>query len=238
MMDHDDSLSTIVVFATSPLEFKFAEDESGAGELAGYGASFNSEPDSHGDVIAAGAFSDSLAQHKAAGTMPAMLVHHDQTRPIGAWKEAAQNQHGLFLRGKLNLATADGREVHEHLKAGSMRGLSIGYAVPPGGRVRQRGGTGLLHRAHVHEVSVVAVPSNGRSRVTSVKSFGSAIDLEKLLRETGVARGAAKKIAAVGYAALSGEDPEEEADPLLELLAKKIDANSLEIKNLLTKGKA
>jgi hypothetical protein len=66
-----------------------------------------------------------------------------------------------------------------------------------------------LRRIHLHEASVVATPADTASRVVSVKSLGSRGDLEDLLHSTGLPRGAARKIAAVGWPALAGDDDDE-----------------------------
>ena len=65
---------------TFPLE---AKAEGAAGIVSGYASTFGGMPDSYGDVIAVGAFADSLKQHKAANTRPALLWSHDQSSPIG-----------------------------------------------------------------------------------------------------------------------------------------------------------
>ena len=56
-------------------EVKFASGRS----FAGYGAAFGNV-DAYGDVIAPGAFTKTLSEHAAAGTMPAMLA---QARRLG-----------------------------------------------------------------------------------------------------------------------------------------------------------
>ena len=57
---------------TIDLEIKLAGGSGGAGEIAGYASLFDAEADDYGDTIAPGAFAASLAEHKAAGTMPLM----------------------------------------------------------------------------------------------------------------------------------------------------------------------
>ncbi len=112
----------------SPIvRYKFASGDSG--EFEGYGSTFGGEPDAYGDVIAPGAFTASLAAHKAAGTAPVMLWAHDLARPIGRWTEIKEDQTGLFLRGSCNIDTAAGRDALAHIKAGDVTGLSIGYKI-------------------------------------------------------------------------------------------------------------
>ena len=101
------------------LRLKF-DAASGNGEFSGYASTYGGLPDSYGDVIAAGAYSETLKAHKAAGTMPVMLWAHDQARPIGRWLEMKEDAKGLFVRGQCNLNTTAGRDAHEHIKAGDV----------------------------------------------------------------------------------------------------------------------
>lgn len=204
-----------VLRASVPLQLKLAS----TGVLEGYASTFGGEPDSYGDIVAAGAFAKSLAAHRSAGTMPVMLWAHDVKAPIGRWTEMQEDARGLFVRGQLNLETERGREAHSHLKAGDVGAFSIGYRVPDGGLVRNRDGTNTLKEADLGEVSVVAIPANRRARVTAVKSLGSQADLEHVLREAGLPRGAALKLAAGGWPALSNEpEPQPDIGPFLARL--------------------
>jgi HK97 family phage prohead protease len=211
-----------------PVEFKLLDTGADTGAIEGYGATFDNV-DYGGDTIAPGAFTDTLAEHRQAGTAPAMLWNHRSSEPTGKWTGMGEDHRGLRVRGQLNLNTAAGRKAHEHLKAGDVSTLSIGYQVPPGGMTRGRNGTRTLNRVKLHEVSLAPVAMDPHARVTAVKSLGSASDLEELLRETGVAKSAARKIVAGGWPALSGEPV---ADPNLALLMKQLDAGLLDLKAL------
>src|ERR1700712_1632581 len=118
----------------SGLELKFA-DAGSAGQFSGHAAAFSL--DSHRDIIRAGAFTATIAKHRADGRMPPLLMSHDQTRPIGKITSMAEDGHGLAVAGQFNMATSAGREAHAHAKAGDVSGLSIGYVVPPGGATQQ-----------------------------------------------------------------------------------------------------
>lgn len=62
------------------IELKFgAPDAPDAGEIVGIASAFGN-PDAMGDIVAPGAFAVSLSEHKAAGTMPAMLWAHTPAR--------------------------------------------------------------------------------------------------------------------------------------------------------------
>ncbi len=239
-MNPDD---TIELQIGPSIEVKFLGDGADVGVFDGYGATFNGV-DAQGDTITPGAFADTIAQHQAAGTAPALLWNHDMAEPVGKIVAMQEDAHGLKLRGKLNLATSTGVKAHEHLKAGDVSGLSIGYVVPPGGQERQRGGTRILKKLNLHEASIVSVPADTRARVTGIKMLGSRSELERGLRgevKLNLPRAAAAKIAAAGWPALVGGG--DEPDPKIlaaelatktasDALASKIDAAVLELKSL------
>lgn len=220
--------NTTLLRASLPLRFKFAGPEADAGSLEGYGSTFGGAPDSYGDIVAHGAFRRTLREHAKAGTMPVMLWAHDQHRPIGRWIEMREDGRGLFVRGQLNLKTDAGREAHAHLSEGDVGGLSIGFREAPSGRRYNQDGTSTLTDLDLGEVSVVAMPANPSARVTQVKNLQSRIELEQLLRDAGLARGAAVKLAAGGWPALSNEP--ETPTPDLEPLLARIKAATLDLK--------
>jgi HK97 family phage prohead protease len=96
------------------------------GTFEGYASVFGVR-DSYDDVIEAGAYAITLAAHRSAGTMPAMLWQHDATTPIGVWTEMFEDSKGLFIRGRLALDTVKGAEAYALMKMGALNGLSIGF---------------------------------------------------------------------------------------------------------------
>lgn len=174
------------------------------GVVEGLASPFGGEPDSYGDIIAPGAFSRSLSRHRAERTAPAMLWSHATDRPVGAWDTMEEREDGLHVRGRLALNTEAGREAFEHLRAGSTTGLSIGFSVADGGAERD-GWSRVLSDLELHEISLVTLPAARRARVTSVKEIKSRADLRDLLRESGLPRGAAEKLASGGWPALNGD---------------------------------
>lgn len=187
-------------FIAAPIEFKFASDKV-AGTVSGYASVFGVR-DMHGDVVEAAAFAETIRQHKADQTAPIMLFGHDPDRVIGVWDTIAEDGHGLKVTGRLNLDVQDGREAHALLKQGALSGLSIGYKVLPGGAKVDRDGVRRLSAIDLWEVSLVAFPSNGQSRVDGVKSIDSRADFESFLREANFSKSAARKLAAGGWPAL------------------------------------
>lgn len=166
-----------------PLEFK-ASDVANTGVFSGYCVSF-STVDLGGDMILPGALTATLAEHKARGSLPALLWAHDMSAPIGRITKMQEDGRGLFTEAALTLETRAAKEAYALLKDGAVSGLSIGYSVPDGG-AEYRGDTRLLKQITLFEVSLVSVPMNPAARVTAVKAMDCANprDLEHLLRES------------------------------------------------------
>ena len=135
------------------------------GVFEGYASLFG-RADLGGDVVAPGAFADSLRRRGAAGIR--LLWQHDPAEPIGRWLELAEDSRGLRVRGELNLAVSRAREVHALMRQGAVDGLSIGYRVE---RARAERGSSLrrLEKLDLWEISVVTFPMLPDARVSGVK---------------------------------------------------------------------
>jgi len=164
---------------TAPvLEIKSLKE---TGEFEGYGSTFGGEPDAYGDIIADGAYSESLALHKAKGTMPKLFWQHNSDEPIGKWLEAKEDDHGLLMRGKLNMDVQRGREAYALLKAKDIDGLSIGYRIKEYS-VDTETYVWTLQKLDLVEVSIVSVGANENAVVQSVKAAKAAHDLTEKLK--------------------------------------------------------
>lgn len=164
------------------------------GSVEGYGSVFG-QKDAYDDVIQPGAFSASLKEHRAAGTMPAMLWQHDPSEPIGVWTEMAEDAKGLHVRGRIVMESERGRAAHALLKAGALNGLSIGFVAREWVYDRESEVRTLLG-IDLWEVSMVTFPAQRQARVTSVKSADVANittirQAERALRDAGFSADAA-----------------------------------------------
>ena len=159
------------------------------GTVEGYGSVFGVR-DNYDDVIAKGAFVQSLKGHKAAGTMPAMLWQHDADKPIGVWTEMVEDEKGLRIKGQLAMETVKGKEAHALLKMGALNGLSIGFMSKEWAYDRDTE-VRTLTAIDLWEVSLVTFPANEKARVTNVKSadeMATPKDAEKALRDAGFSK--------------------------------------------------
>lgn len=202
----------------SGLEIQLKADADG--RIAGYGSVFNNI-DSYGEKVAPGAFAQSLASNP----LPKMLWQHDKDRPIGKWLAAKEDGRGLFLDGQINLKTTAGRDAYEHLAAGDVDGMSIGYREV---KVKNDGNVRILEVLALYEVSVVTFPANTAATVAAVKNIASKSELFDLLREVGLPKTAAARVAAGGWPALAGVNHQQKATDLAAI----IDAATAELRKL------
>lgn len=157
------------------------------GTFSGYGSVFGNI-DSHGDIVAKGAFKESIKEAKATGEWPAMLLLHgtDDQLPIGIWTNLTEDDYGLHVEGKLAF-TSLGRDVYALMKMQprpALNGLSIGYRAQQfvmHGRASKARRT--LQSVKLVEVSLVCSPSNTLATVRRVKSIRSPY-LQKIARST------------------------------------------------------
>lgn len=213
-------------------EIKAAAD--GEMTFTGYGAVFGNV-DSYGDAIDKGAFKRTLREAKQTGNWPVMLSQHgawgitaSDLTPIGVYSDLDEDDKGLALKGVL-AATPRGIEMHTLMAMKprpAINGLSIGYiprkwrtnAEPKPGEPRR-----VLTDVDLLEVSIVTWPANDRARVTGVKSFASARDLESAFRDVlGMSGREAKRAAGAAWRALGRDtEPKSELSALLRASAAK-----------------
>lgn len=174
------------------------------GEFEGYASIFNIK-DQGNDIVMPGAFAESIMARPAERVK--MLWQHNRDEPIGMWSEMREDARGLKCKGKLILAVAKAREVHELMKAGAIDGLSIGYRTIEDLWDRDADARKLL-KVDLKEISVVTFPMNEMSTVQLVK--GDKLPTERefetwLKRDAGFTAQQAKAIIAEGFKALNGQ---------------------------------
>jgi len=146
---------------TFRFEIKELDDEQGS--FDGHAAAF--ALDEVGDAIIPGAFKKTLKENKSRP----ILWQHDYREPIGIEMDAFEDEHGLYVKGQLNLNTQRGREAYALVKQGAIKGLSIGYDV-----VKQefQGAVRKLLELRLWEWSLVTFPANLLAGVEGIKEAG------------------------------------------------------------------
>ena len=196
------------------------------GNFSGYGSVFN-VVDKGGDIVAPGAFAESLAKWQKTGRSVPVLWQHQSDQPIGAWDALKEDDHGLLGEASLWLDDAPyARLAHKGMSTKTITGLSIGYRVKDYS-VNKDSGVYTLQKLDLVEISVVTNPMNDDARVGDVKSMIEAGRLptlpqfEDFLREAGFSKTQAKAVAGGGLSKLLArcEAEGEKGDELLAALS-------------------
>jgi HK97 family phage prohead protease len=206
------------------------------GTFKGVASPFGGKADSYGDVIAPGAFSETLKKGGRNGTGVAMLWQHNSDEPIGIWENLEETGKGLEVQGKLALGVQKADEAYKLLKIGALKGLSIGYDFfrdknrkPVKDSFEEKeDGTTLLKKVNLWEISPVTFPAQVRAKITRVKSLESLKDaatereFENALRELGLSKAESllivKKIKG-GFEGVKIEPKKDDSKELNELLS-------------------
>jgi HK97 family phage prohead protease len=221
----------------APFEFKFL-DGSGdpAGTFEGYCACFGNIDDGE-DKLLPGAFVNTLAQAKALGRMPKMLLNHGgmagfglnrpapaDLLPIGKWMAMGEDSRGLESKGRLiNLDTESGKRIYGAMRENELDSLSIGYKATKFVRGTRAGEPKrTISAVDLFEASLVTFPMNRLALVTNVKAaqqVETIREFESFLRDAGgYSHAAAKAIAAGGFKA-SQPDPRDEDGMISQIVA-------------------
>ena len=101
------------------------------GRIKGYAATWTREPDSYGDVIAKGAFAESIEAIKAEGRNIPLLWNHDSgdlDAYIGKVDALEEDDHGLLFEAAFD-ATEKAQRARELSMDGRLAKFSFAYDV-------------------------------------------------------------------------------------------------------------
>lgn len=208
------STNTMVV----PMEVKSVGE---TGQFSGYASIFGNV-DLGGDVISKDSpFKEMvtddegkvlvLFQHDSGGFLPGAAGG----LPIGK-ATVEQNSKGLKFDGQLVMDDPFVQRVHKHLVAKTLRGMSIGYDILPGGAKLLDSGVRELNALKLWEISAVTFgmnPKAGVDRVKQVARCTSVRELEGMLREAaGLSKTQAAKFAGEIWKTLQGQREADESE--------------------------
>lgn len=173
------------------------------GFFSGYGSVFG-VVDSYNEIVAPGAFIDTIAERTAKGRKLPVLWQHRSDMPIGAYTVLREDSTGLYVEGHLLVKdVALAREAHALLSAGVVTGLSIGYWTRSSA-FDEKTAIRTLTQLDLEEVSLVTFPANDDARVEAVKfklahgGLPTIPEFERVLRDAGFSRTQAATVAAYG----------------------------------------
>lgn len=162
---------------------KDVESTGDGGTITAYAATFDREPDCYGDIIAPGAFADTLAKWRDSGKPIPLLFGHQMDDPmmnIGALTSAEEDEHGLRIEAKFDADNQNAQYARKLAVEGRVSKLSFAYDVVEAGVTTLDDGTKVneLRKLDLYEVSLVTVPANMHAEVIEAKSrhkYGAAI---------------------------------------------------------------
>lgn len=144
------------------------------GEFIAYPSTFTRTPDSYGDIVAPGAFLNTIADWKASGNVLPGLFGHRMDDPeyfVASATDMGEDDHGWWVRGRFDLDTAKGAQVYRLVKDKRLAQLSFAYDVLDHAKVTLEDGTNVneLRKVRVYEFSFVPVGANQDTSVVGIK---------------------------------------------------------------------
>jgi HK97 family phage prohead protease len=188
-------------------EFAFKAGDVGEdGTFTGYGSVFGNV-DGGRDIVAKGAFAESLKAIKESGDPLPALWQHNSREPIGGFDLLEEDDHGLKVGGfLLKGEVVRAAEAYALMKRRIVKGLSIGYYVLEDSW-NEKEGIRTLIKLELVEISIVTFPMNEEATIDSVKSMDRILkagnlpslpEFESFLCEAGFSKTQAKAIAGNG----------------------------------------
>ena len=154
-------------------EFPMQKSAEDAGTISGYFSTYDRIPDSYGDVIAKGAFTETIQKRKESGHPFPLCWNHDLNQIIGS-----VNPDDIQDTDKGPLMTASffnsplAQEKREIVKSGVVYQFSFAYDILEAGPVELENGikANELKKLDLFEVSIVPIPANQNAVMTEVKA--------------------------------------------------------------------
>jgi HK97 family phage prohead protease len=159
------------------------DDGLAEGEFLAYPATFTKTPDSYGDVIAKGAFADTITKWKDSGdVMPGMYLH-DPNQIVASATDMGEDDHGWWVKGKFD-DDPPAQRIYNLLKGRRLSSLSFAYDVVDEGKAELDDGTTAneLRKVNAHEFSFLpkGFAANDDTSVVDVKdAFNARFDVSK-----------------------------------------------------------
>lgn len=156
------------------------EDGLAEGEFVVYPSTFTREPDAYGDVVAKGAFAETIQQWKDSGnSLPGLFGHRmdDPDFYVAYALDMGEDGHGWWVKGAFDMESPKGPHVYRLVKGRRLNQLSFAYDTLEEGAVDLGEGrkANELRRVRVHEFSFVPIGANQDTSVVAVKDAVSAL---------------------------------------------------------------
>lgn len=157
---------------------KSLDDSAGEGIFSGYASTFGNK-DLQGDVIAKGAFAETLEKDYAGGAGIPIHWNHQDGKPtdiIGRTLSAVEDEKGLLISAQLDIEdNPTAQQAYDLLKDGRVHQMSIGFVPTKTAWITEKGdgpwgGHSEFQQIKLFEISVVPVAANQQAEILAVKS--------------------------------------------------------------------
>lgn len=163
------------------MEHKFKEfalrksaEEKDTGTISGYFSTYDREPDSYGDIIAPGAFTETIQKRKESGHPFPLCFNHDLNQIVGAVypENIEDTDKGPLMKEATFFDSPLAQEKRELVKSGVVYQFSFAYDVLDAGEVTLEDGrkANELRKLDLFEISIVPIPANQNAVMTEVKA--------------------------------------------------------------------
>lgn len=144
-----------------------------AGTISGYFSTYDRIPDSYGDIIAPGAFANTIKARKESGHPFPLCWNHDLDQIIGSVdpENIKETEKGPLMTASF-FDTPLAQEKRELVKSGVVYQFSFAYDVLDWGPVDLEDGTKAneLRKLELFEISIVPIPANQHAVMTDIKA--------------------------------------------------------------------
>lgn len=152
--------------------FEIMSDED-TGKISGYFSTYDRIPDSYGDVVAPGAFAETIEKRKKSGHPFPLCWNHDLDQIIGAIypEDIKETEKGPLMEASF-FDTTLAQEKRALVKSGVVYQFSFAYDILEAGPTTLDNDVKAfeLKKLELFEVSIVPIPANPRAEVTDIKA--------------------------------------------------------------------
>ena len=156
-------------------EFTLIKSADDSGTISGYFSTYDRVPDSYGDVIAPGAFTETIQKRKESGHPFPLCWNHDLDQIIGSVdpENIVDTDKGPLMTASF-FNTPLAQEKREIVKSGVVYQFSFAYDVQgwekPTAEEEKAGIMSVLTKLDLFEVSIVPIPANQNAVMTEIKA--------------------------------------------------------------------
>ncbi|MBQ9004081.1 MAG: HK97 family phage prohead protease [Eggerthellaceae bacterium] len=144
------------------------------GTVSGYASTFDRDPDAYGDIVAKGAFADSIKRWEKVGKPIPLLYGHNTEDPeynIGKVLHIEEDERGLYIEAEFDADNPKAQYVRKLVKEGRLYQFSFAFDILDQCEIKLEDGrkANELCKLDIFEVSLVQIPANQHAEVTDVK---------------------------------------------------------------------